>query len=131
MPYTTDSPDLPDKVKALSANKKAQWVKVFNSALESCEAEDGDDCEGSAFAQANGVVFEEKAEPYVEAEDNEMYYELPRCITVASGPLASGYVTGPKAASGRARWRRNYPKKKPNRRKRKWSRRQQKRRWTN
>jgi len=61
MPYTVDSQDLPDNVKALSDTKRRQWVNVFNSALSRCEKRNGSDCEAAASRQANGVVFEEMA----------------------------------------------------------------------
>lgn len=56
MPYTVNSSNLPDYVKSLDVDAKAQWVEVFNSALKSCQDSGGEDCEASAFAQANGVV---------------------------------------------------------------------------
>lgn len=61
MPYTTSSADLPDNVKALDDAKKSRWVSIWNSAFERCQERDGDDCEGAAFRQANGVVFDEMA----------------------------------------------------------------------
>lgn len=57
MPYSGPSDStLPDYVKKLNAKDKRQWVAVFNSAYQSCQDEGGEDCESSAFAQANGVV---------------------------------------------------------------------------
>lgn len=64
MPYTVDSANLPDNVKELSDKKKSQWVKIWNSAYDSCIDDDGTakECESSAFAQANGVVFDKERE---------------------------------------------------------------------
>ena len=62
-PYSgPDDKDLPENVKKLPENKKAQWVAVFNSAFERCMKDNGnkDECEQSAFAQAWGVVNKEK-----------------------------------------------------------------------
>jgi hypothetical protein len=56
MPYTVDSPDLPSNVQALGADLKAQWIEVFNSVMARCEEEGGEDCEGKAMTQANGVI---------------------------------------------------------------------------
>jgi len=62
MPYSgPGDATLPDSVQALSNDKRTQWVAVFNSAFEKCQDDDGDDCEGAAFRQANGVVFDEMA----------------------------------------------------------------------
>lgn len=61
MPYSGPGDDtLPENVKKLDEDKRAQWVDVFNSALAKCKKEDGKDCEASAFAQANGVVKEKR-----------------------------------------------------------------------
>ena len=50
MPYTTDSDNLPSNVKKMSANKRSQWVEIFNSSISA-----GDD-EATAFKKANGGV---------------------------------------------------------------------------
>ena len=58
-PYSgPGDPDLPDNVAALSERLREIWVNVFNSAYDSCMADGGSssDCEGSAIAQAWGVV---------------------------------------------------------------------------
>lgn len=61
MPYSMDEKDkLPDYVQALDEDQQAQWVAVWNSAYESCVKDEGEDCEGSAFAQANGVVMKDE-----------------------------------------------------------------------
>jgi hypothetical protein len=61
MPYSAgNDPNLPDRVKKLpSAKRKRQWVHIFNSAYAGCTRDGGDKktCESKAFAQANGVVF--------------------------------------------------------------------------
>jgi len=62
MPYSGSGDDsLPDYVKELSEDKRAQWVAVFNSAYDSCMEDGGesDKCETSAFTQANGVVMKD------------------------------------------------------------------------
>ena len=57
MPYTdATDPNLPEYVKALPDLKKRQWVAVWNSGYKRCRDKGGDECESSAFAQANGVV---------------------------------------------------------------------------
>lgn len=58
-PYSgPDDPDLPANVRSLAANLRAIWVNVFNSAYSSCINDGGSqsECEGSAIAQAWGVV---------------------------------------------------------------------------
>jgi hypothetical protein len=57
MPYSGPGDEsLPKNVKGMSEGDRSQWVEVFNSAYKKCTDEDGADCEGSAMAQANGVV---------------------------------------------------------------------------
>lgn len=57
MPYTDASdPNLPEYVQKLPDLKKRQWIAVWNSSYKRCRDKGGDDCESSAFAQANGVV---------------------------------------------------------------------------
>lgn len=55
MPYNSVS-DLPDNIKKLSSSKQRQWLSIWNSSYKRCETKGGKDCEGRAFAQANGVV---------------------------------------------------------------------------
>jgi hypothetical protein len=69
MPYTgAGDPKLPENVQALPEARREQWVAVWNSAFEKCQKKGADDCEASAFRQANGVVFEKKS---VEAQQPE------------------------------------------------------------
>lgn len=59
MPYTgPGDKSLPDYVKKLSKDKRAQWVKIFNSVYKKCIADDGTakECESFAFKNASGVV---------------------------------------------------------------------------
>lgn len=59
MPYSgPGDASLPDYVKKMPKNKKAQWVHVFNSAFAGCMKKKGDKkaCETFAFKNANGVV---------------------------------------------------------------------------
>lgn len=56
MPFTENDAKLPDRIKQLPAAKRRQWVKVWNSAFERCQAEGGADCEGAAFRLANGAI---------------------------------------------------------------------------
>lgn len=58
MPYTIDDPDLPENVKSLPADKRRQWVHVWNSSFDGCIEDGGesDECEAIAFRNANGVV---------------------------------------------------------------------------
>ncbi len=57
MPFSSVS-DLPSNIKKLPAKKQRQWMAVFNSAFSAAtkEGKSTKDAEGSAFAQANGVV---------------------------------------------------------------------------
>ena len=56
MPFTEDDPKLPDRIKRLPAATRRQWSRVWNSVFEGCQARGGEDCEGAAFRQANGVI---------------------------------------------------------------------------
>lgn len=65
MPYTGhNDPKLPPSVKKLPANKRRQWVSVFNSTLKNClspkigAAGSLKKCESVAFRFANGAVKE-------------------------------------------------------------------------
>lgn len=63
MPYSGPGDDsLPDNIKDLPEDDRAQWVEVWNSAYASCIDDGGEPgtCESSAFAQANGVVLKEE-----------------------------------------------------------------------
>jgi hypothetical protein len=70
MPYTGPGDDtLPDNVKKLPDNKRAQWVHVFNSTLKNCLSENTGGgagtqakCESTAFRFANGVAKKELEE---------------------------------------------------------------------
>lgn len=63
MPYSgPDDDKLPEAVQKLPESKRAIWVNVWNSAYKRCKDEGGgDECEASAFAQANGVAMKESA----------------------------------------------------------------------
>lgn len=59
MPYAINKPeDLPDNVQKLSADEQEVWVNVFNATYASCLVDEKpeEECESSAFAQANGAV---------------------------------------------------------------------------
>jgi len=57
MPYSGPNDDkLPKNVSNLPEGERARWVEIWNSAYEKCQEEHGEDCEASAFRQANGVV---------------------------------------------------------------------------
>lgn len=62
MPYSgPDDEKLPANVKKMPSKKRRQWVHVWNGAFDTCMKKDGakkDECESSAFAQANGVAKE-------------------------------------------------------------------------
>lgn len=61
MPYSIDRPDeLPENVQELPDNLKRQWIRVWNSVYQACTDEGGDDCEGKAYTQANGVIKKRK-----------------------------------------------------------------------
>lgn len=49
---------LPENVRALPENKRAQWVEMWNSAYQRCIDDGGEasTCETSAFRQANGTI---------------------------------------------------------------------------
>jgi cation transport regulator ChaB len=55
MPYGSIS-ELPPAVKKLSAKKQRQFMHVWNSAYNKCQADGSDNCEESAFKQAWSVV---------------------------------------------------------------------------
>lgn len=60
MPYDSVS-SLPASVKrGLDEKQQRQWLHVFNSAYKSCQDKKGDDCDGSAYRQANGTVKKKK-----------------------------------------------------------------------
>lgn len=64
MPYSIDELEkLPDNVKELSKDEQETWTAVFNSAYKACldDEKPEDECESSAFAQANSAVKEVKA----------------------------------------------------------------------
>ena len=70
MPYTGPGDDnLPDNIKDLPEDDRAQWVEVWNSAYSSFIDDGGepDACESSAFAQANGVVLKEEERGVMDA----------------------------------------------------------------
>src|SRR3972149_1346569 len=59
MPYSgPDDPGLPANVKSLPANRRAQWVHIWNSTYTACNTRGGSDCESEAFGKANGVALE-------------------------------------------------------------------------
>lgn len=61
--YKEDGSDVPGAISKLPAKDKRQWAAVWNSAYTKCKKEGGGNsaCEGSAFAQANGVVLKKNA----------------------------------------------------------------------
>lgn len=65
MPYKEDGSDIPEAVAAKlpSASDRRRWAAIWNSAYASCKEDGGEtqECEGSAFAQANGVVLKQDA----------------------------------------------------------------------
>lgn len=80
MPYTIDSPDLPGNVQSLGDNLKAQWIEVFNSVLADCQESGGEDCEGEAMRQANGVL-------KTQQEEHMKLSEMLKALTEASGEM--------------------------------------------
>jgi len=62
MPYKLGDSNLPSNVKTMDEKDQEKWIEVWNSAYESCIDDSGesDDCESSAFAQANGVIKSER-----------------------------------------------------------------------
>jgi len=79
MPYKVDGSDVPESVASLSATKRRMFAAVWNSAYSKCVDDGGTDseCEGSAFAQANGVLKQQevdmtkKKEVLIDAEELE------------------------------------------------------------
>ncbi len=58
MPYSgPNDGKLPDYIKELGSDDRAQWVEIFNDTYDTC-IEDGteEECETEAFKKANGVV---------------------------------------------------------------------------
>ena len=62
MPYKRDGSDAPENVRELPAKKRRQWTAVWNGVYEKCTTDGGEAaaCERAAFAQANGVVMNQK-----------------------------------------------------------------------
>jgi hypothetical protein len=60
-------PTLPPNVQKLPEKQQRQWVDIWNSTYKRCKDKGGSDkdCESSAFAQANGTVKAEDADPDV------------------------------------------------------------------
>lgn len=56
MPYSADSPDLPENVKKLPKKEREKWAATWNSVYSSCQADGGEDCEAQAFKIANGTI---------------------------------------------------------------------------
>lgn len=74
MPYTgPDDDKLPDHVKAMPEGQRTRWVTVWNDVYARCTLEGGGECEGRAFAAANGVVEESEASM---TATNLIYVEL-------------------------------------------------------
>ena len=53
MPF--DINDVDKHRKGLGKNQKSKWVKTANSALKTCIAEKGKDCDGRAIRIANSI----------------------------------------------------------------------------
>jgi len=60
MPWTVG--DVESKIKGLTPSQKKNWVKIANSALKTCKAKGGSDCEGRAIRIANSVAKGTKSE---------------------------------------------------------------------
>lgn len=60
MPWSVG--DVESKIKGLTPSQKKNWVKVANSALKTCKAKGGSDCEGRAIRIANSVAKGTKSE---------------------------------------------------------------------
>ena len=61
MPYTgARDASLPNRIKALSLDKREAWVSVYNDEYSMCLDDGGDAsrCEGEAFRMANGAIKE-------------------------------------------------------------------------
>lgn len=59
MPYSgPDDDKLPDHVREMSDQRRAQWIEVFNAVYADCRENGGDNCEGIAMAQADGVAMQ-------------------------------------------------------------------------
>ena len=77
MPYSgANDPDLPDNVKDLPESDREQWVAIWNETYESCVDDDGSDCEGKAFAAANGVVMESNKMPDTKSKLRNAFHKL-------------------------------------------------------
>jgi len=88
MPYKPDGSDVPENIKARSAVKRRAWAQVWNSAFAKCEDENGDDCEGRAFAQANAVIQQETVEKEVSMAGKAKEKELPPEVEEANAANA-------------------------------------------
>lgn len=59
MPFSSiDDEKLPDRIKQMSNETRRRWVGAFNGFFEQCTIENGEDCEGRAFAIANAAIEE-------------------------------------------------------------------------
>ena len=57
MPYSgPDDPKLPANVKSLPADKRSQWIQIWNRSFAACMKGGGGNCEQISFRNANGVV---------------------------------------------------------------------------
>lgn len=63
MPFSGPSDSkLPNNVKVLPVADRRRWVAVWNSSYAACQRDNGEDCEATAFRQANGVLKRDAAE---------------------------------------------------------------------
>lgn len=59
MPYSgINDEKLPDRIKKLSESKRKTWVGAWNGTYDDCrqEGKSQEECEGLAFAVANGAI---------------------------------------------------------------------------
>lgn len=57
MPYSGPADTtLPKNVQQMQLPERERWVKVYNNSFDRCQADDGEDCEGTAFRIANGTA---------------------------------------------------------------------------
>jgi len=112
MPYTgPGDATLPDNIKDLPENRRAQWVEVFNSVFADCQEEGGEDCESVAFRQANGTLaanslqftVNQVASTRNETMDGTKFLVAP-VVAIRAGELNGETVTVDEIAAHFAQW---------------------------
>jgi len=84
MPFTINSPNLPDNVKKADAKIRRQWIEIWNAAYKKCNDGGGADCESAAFRQANSVL---RKAIGMQQEETMKFAELLKTLAEASDEM--------------------------------------------